>query len=140
MHYRARLTREGRAFNVEFRDCPGCLTFGHSKAEALANAREALEGWLEVHLAEADLIAPKPRARKGEPVEVNATLAIQLQLKWARLDHGLTQAALGKAAGLKRAQAATLENPDASPSLEAVAAAAEALGLQVTLKPLGLYR
>lgn len=34
----SRLTRERPAYNVEFRDCSGCLTFGNSKAEALANA------------------------------------------------------------------------------------------------------
>ncbi len=135
MHYRATLTREDRHWNVEFRDCPGCLTFGNSKAEALANAAEALQGWLEVHLGDADRTAPKPRARKGEPVEVNGKLAVQLQLKWARLERGLTQAALAKAAGLTRRDVAELENPDGSPTLESVTAAAGALGLTLSLTP-----
>jgi predicted RNase H-like HicB family nuclease len=28
MQYRAVIEKEGRAFNVSFPDCPGCLTFG----------------------------------------------------------------------------------------------------------------
>jgi len=47
MDYRARLTREGRRWLVDFPDCPGCQTFGQSQASALTAAREALEGWLE---------------------------------------------------------------------------------------------
>ena len=52
MHYVAKLTREGKNWLVQFPDCPGCQTFGSSRDEALEMAKDALEGWLEVHLAD----------------------------------------------------------------------------------------
>jgi predicted RNase H-like HicB family nuclease len=51
MEYRAKLTKEGSNWLVEFPGCPGCQTFGGSKAESLKNANEALESWLEAHLS-----------------------------------------------------------------------------------------
>lgn len=35
-------------FSVAVPALPGCYTQGETEAEALANAREAAEGWLEV--------------------------------------------------------------------------------------------
>ena len=49
---------------------PGCHAWGHSKEEALANAREALEGCVESLRATGD---PVPQGR--EPVEL-ATVSI----------------------------------------------------------------
>jgi len=36
---------------------PGCMTQGRTEPEALANIREAIEGWIEVANAELDLPA-----------------------------------------------------------------------------------
>jgi len=44
MEYIAKLTTEDGHWLVEFPDCPGCQTFGETKAEALEMANEALEG------------------------------------------------------------------------------------------------
>lgn len=43
--YFARLEREGPWWCVEFRDCPGCLTFGRGRTEALRKAADALATW-----------------------------------------------------------------------------------------------
>jgi len=43
--YFARLTRVGPWWCVEFRDCPGCLTSGRGRAEALRMAADALATW-----------------------------------------------------------------------------------------------
>src|ERR1041385_6749596 len=51
MQYVARLKTEGHRTLVDFPDCPGCQTFGTSPRAAVRRAREALEGWLEAHLA-----------------------------------------------------------------------------------------
>lgn len=43
-------------------DLRGCMTHGRSRAEAIKNAAEAIEGWLEA-AREAGLEIPKPRYR-----------------------------------------------------------------------------
>lgn len=43
--YFARLEREGPWWNVTFRDCPGCITLGRGRREALAMAEDALATW-----------------------------------------------------------------------------------------------
>lgn len=42
---------------------PGCLSQGHTRQEALANIRDAIEGWLEV-------MQSKSASTGGELVEV----------------------------------------------------------------------
>ncbi|MBB6307141.1 type II toxin-antitoxin system HicB family antitoxin [Xanthobacter tagetidis] len=44
-HYFARLEREGPWWSVDFRDCPGCLTSGRGRREALRMAADALATW-----------------------------------------------------------------------------------------------
>lgn len=39
----------------------GCMTEGATQVEALANLEEAMEGWLEIHIAEGNAI-PEPMA------------------------------------------------------------------------------
>jgi predicted RNase H-like HicB family nuclease len=51
MDYVANVHREGTQWVAEFPDAPGCQTFADSKEELRAAAQEALEGWLEAHLA-----------------------------------------------------------------------------------------
>ncbi len=43
-------------------DLPGCITHGSTRAEALANAAEAIEGWIET-ARDTGLEVPKPRYR-----------------------------------------------------------------------------
>jgi antitoxin HicB len=40
---------------VEF---PGCMTEGDTKAEALANLKDAMRGWIEIQLEDGDPIPP----------------------------------------------------------------------------------
>ena len=143
MQYTALLKREGQQTLVTFPDCPGCQTFGRTREHALANAHEALEGWLEAHLVAGDA-PPSPaqhrigRTPTGEqvPVEVPPILAVRLQLRWARQSRGLTQAALAERVGVSRQQIALLEAPDANVTLRTLERVARAmdLTLEVTLR------
>ena len=128
MNYKAILKREGKRWLVEFPDCPGCVTFGDSKAEALTNAVEALEGWLEANLVR-DLVPPLPKARKGEPILVNMTLAIAILLKVNRRLKHLTQAAVAKKAQLSQQQVARLESATGNPTVDMVTRVARALSI-----------
>jgi predicted RNase H-like HicB family nuclease/DNA-binding XRE family transcriptional regulator len=139
MHYDAYIHREGKHLLAEFPDCPGCQTFADSGDEIAADAQEALEGWLEAHLADGR-IPPRPICRSGAPrdkklarIPVRAGLAASLTIRWARLDAGLSQKELGRRAGVKQQQIAKLEDPDENPTLETLEKVAKALGLTVDI-------
>jgi DNA-binding XRE family transcriptional regulator/predicted RNase H-like HicB family nuclease len=135
MHYTAHITREGKHWLAEFIDAPGCQTFADSESELRTAALDALTGWLEAHLV-SGRVPPEPKRRvraKGThwPVHVNPVLGTVLQLRWARQRLGLSQAQLGKRAGVSQQQIAKLEDPDENPTLETIARVSRALGLEV---------
>jgi predicted RNase H-like HicB family nuclease len=121
MHYDAFIRREGKHVLADFPDCPGCQTFADSGDELVRAAQEALEGWLEANLVRGK-IPPRPIERSRAPVgaklarvPVRAGLAAALAFRWARHDQGLTQAELGKIAGVTQQHIAKLENPEREP-------------------------
>jgi predicted RNase H-like HicB family nuclease/DNA-binding XRE family transcriptional regulator len=133
MQYVAKLTREAGRWLVDFPDCPGCQTFGNTKHEALAMAAEALEGWLETHLAYGD-VPPRPRARRGGvPIEVRAGLDVAIQLRWLRDELGLSQAALARRVGVSQQQIAKLERSTSNPTIGTLAALTGKLGSRVDI-------
>ena len=139
MYYLATLRREGSRILVSFPDCPGCQTFGRTREHALTNAREALEGWLETHLLAGD--APpqsRRRATKGSArsaaVTISPILAVRLQLRWARQELRLTQAALAERVGVTRQQIALLEAPDANVTLRTLERVAKAMNLRLEVE------
>ncbi len=133
MQYVAKLTREGKHWLVEFPDCPGCQTFGHSRAEAIAMAREALEGWLEVHLVDGRAPA-RPRRRQGVAIVIGSRLSVALQIRWLREDLGLTQAQLARRVGVSQQQVAKLENPEANPTLSTLESVAKGAGVALDVR------
>ena len=56
---------DGDGYTVRVPALPGCITEGRTKAEALANAREAIEGFIEGLVKAGDSIP-----REIEPTEV----------------------------------------------------------------------
>jgi predicted RNase H-like HicB family nuclease/DNA-binding XRE family transcriptional regulator len=138
MHYVASLTREGMNTLVSFPDCPGCQTFGRTRARAIASAHEALEGWLEAQLIAGEAPpAPRLRTPRGGShvsIQVPAVLAVRLQLRWARQALGLTQAGLAERVGVTRQQIALLESPDSNVTLRTLERVAKAMDLQVEVQ------
>lgn len=67
--YFARLTREGPWWCVEFHDCPGCLTSGRGRGEALRMAADALATWCA---GIPPLRLPKPTAAAPGEVLITA--------------------------------------------------------------------
>ncbi len=133
MEYRARITKEGNKWLSSFPDCPGCQTFGRSKREAVSKGREALEGWLEAHLA-LGRVPPRPRARRGVLVSISPILSVVLQLRQARADRELSQAAVAKLAGITQQAIARLEHPDGNPTIATIEKVAAALGLHLDIE------
>jgi HTH-type transcriptional regulator / antitoxin HipB len=135
--YLAILAREGARTLIEFPDCPGCVTFAGPREDVAGIARDALEGWLVVHLADGEA-PPRPRARARSArtlaVRVSASLGIALQIRWRRQELGWSQAQLGRRLGVTRQQAASLENPDANLRLSTLERAAAALELELAVE------
>jgi DNA-binding XRE family transcriptional regulator/predicted RNase H-like HicB family nuclease len=143
MRYPAVVTKEGRATLAEFPDCPGCQTFAEPREDILAQAEDALRGWLEATLAAGEAPA-RPAKRVRTPrggrllwVSVPAKLAVKLSLRWQRQQAGLTQAQLAKRAKVSQQQIAKLEDPDSNPTIETLEKVAKALGahLEIALLP-----
>ena len=63
-HYHINLfwSDEDNLWIADVPDLPGCMTHGATRAEALANAAEAIEGWIET-ATETGLAVPPPRYR-----------------------------------------------------------------------------
>lgn len=61
-------SEEDQVFIAEVPELPGCMTHGDTQAAALANADEAIQGWIETANKFGDLI-PAPR---GERVTSNS--------------------------------------------------------------------
>ena len=143
MQYQALVTRDGRASNIEFPDCPGCATFAEPDEDVLATAREALEGWLEAELV-AGRVPPAPtvqtpvgRGRSVIAVYIAPALAARVQIRQARVAQSLSQGELAKLVGVSRQAVSQLESPDANlrlSTLEKVAAVLE-LDVDLTLRP-----
>jgi antitoxin HicB len=137
VEYIAKFTLEGGHVLVDFPDCPGCQTFGDNEEHARQMAVEALEGWLETHLAGGQ-VPPRPRSpREGVPIAVRPQLAIALQIRWLRDDEGLTQAQLAKRAKVAQQQIARLEDPDANPTISTIESVAAALQTRVQIAFVG---
>ena len=99
--YPARLKRASPSeIIVSFRDLPECLTSGANEAEALVEARDALEEAIAGRIDDLEAI-PVPSARKtGEcliavPTETAAKAALSLALR----ENGLTPATLARKLG-----------------------------------------
>ncbi len=56
-------SQEDAAFVVDVPDLPGCMAHGTTPAEAVANAQDAIDLWLDVARSEGRTIPP-PRGRR----------------------------------------------------------------------------
>ena len=134
MYYAAKVSREGKYWLAEFRDCPGCQTFASSRAKLEAMAKDALEGWLAAHL-KYGRVPPEPVSRPplagSLRVHVDPALAMAVQIRQQRTRAGLSQDALADRAGVSQQQVAKLENPKSNPQFRTVEKVARALNLRL---------
>jgi predicted RNase H-like HicB family nuclease/DNA-binding XRE family transcriptional regulator len=139
MEYLALVQFDDGEWVVTFPDCPGCVTQVEGEDEIEAMAKEALEGWLKTHLLHGEapprpaLHLRAPRGKRLVRVQVRLGLSMQLLLRWARQESGLTQAQVAKRVGVGQPQIAKLENPDSNPSVETLERVLTALGISVRL-------
>jgi DNA-binding XRE family transcriptional regulator/predicted RNase H-like HicB family nuclease len=139
MEYLAVTRKEGKRTLLEFPDCPGCQTFAEPHESVADIGREALEGWLELHLEDGDA-PPRPSRRvkttgrvRSLAIHVDASLAIRLQIRWARQDAGLSQGDLAKRIGVTRQQISLLEGRGRNLTVATLRRIADALNLDLAI-------
>lgn len=138
MQYVAKVSRDRGRTLVDFPDCPGCQTFARKGEDVVAVAREALEGWLELHL-EDGAAPPRPAAkirgsaRSSLLVRIDPSLAIRLAIRWGRQDRQLSQGDLAKLVGVSRQQISLLETEGSNLTIGTLKKVARALGSEVSV-------
>ena len=94
MRYFAKIVKDAEGYyQVSFPELDGCLTYGDTLEDALANAAEALDGWLEVHFNRTQHV-PSPKLRRGKhyhAVRVNPQIALAVALRTSRRERRLSQ-------------------------------------------------
>jgi antitoxin HicB len=137
MVYYCTLRQEEDMFIVEFPDMTNVTTFGYSEEEALAMAKEALDGILECEV-ERNMSVPPPSfgtgaVAEGFPVTVAPHIALVLRLRELRGEQSETEMAMRL--GLSYQAYRRLENPRKSnPSLKTLERIAHAFGQELQVR------
>lgn len=149
MKYPAIISHEEETFLVEFPGLQGCLTEGATFGEAILNAREALNAWLEsnyernlnVKDPEVCLKLARKNFKKGilAKIPVNSVLALAYQMRFSRKNDG--NKSLQDLAELmnisQQNYSKVFENPRANPTVETIEKYLNELGyfLEINLIP-----
>lgn len=138
MYYMARFEPDETGLLVTFPDVPEAITGGANRAEARANAAEALElalltytklgrAWPEP--------APSPAPADGvfEPVPVSATLQAKSAFVFAFAESGMTQTALARKLGKGETEIRRMLDPYHPTKLASIEAGLSALGKRLVV-------
>ena len=126
---------EEGGFVVTFPDVPEAVTQGDDRAEALANARDALETALEMYVGESQDL-PAPRApKRGQSVVSPAPLAaLKFELYQAMREQGVRKAELARKLGWHMPQVDRLLDIRHASRLDQIERAAHVLGKDVNVE------
>jgi antitoxin HicB len=131
MLYHCVIEQEGAEYIAQFPDMPNVVTCGFSRDEALALAKEALDGVLAAEVARGNAVPP-PSFRGGHPVSVAGHIAIALRLRELRGDKSQTE--IARKLGLSYQAYQRLENPQkANPTLKTLEKIAGAFGKELSV-------
>jgi len=132
MVYYCTIEKEGDEYIVQFPDMPNIVTCGFSRDEALAMAKEALDGCLEADISQGNNI-PKPSYKKGNPIIVANHISVAMQLREIRGDQSQTEVA--KRLGLSYQAYQRLENPRKSnPTIKTLERIAHVFGRELNIQ------
>ena len=132
MVYYCTIEKEGGEYIAQFPDMTNIVTCGFSKDEALAMAKEALDGCLEADITQGNAI-PFPSFRKGYPIMVANHIAVALQLRELRGEQSQTD--IAKKLGLSYQAYQRLENPRKSnPTIKTLERIAHVFGRELNVQ------
>ena len=131
MVYRCTVEKEGDEYIAQFPDMPNVVTCGFTHEEALAMAKEALDGCLEVDISHGNEIPP-PAYKKGYPVAVASHIALSLMLRNLRGEQSQTD--IARKLGLSYQAYQRLENPrKANPTVKTLEKIARVYGRELSI-------
>ena len=116
---------------AQFPDMPNIVTCGFSHEEALAMAKEALDGCLAVDISRGNSIPP-PAHKDGQAVPVASHIALSLRLRELRGEQ--TQTDIAQKLGLSYQAYQRLENPrKANPTVKTLEKIAHIYGKELSI-------
>jgi antitoxin HicB len=131
MVYNCTIKKEGNEYIAQFPDMPNIATCGFTHEEALAMAKEALDGCLEVDISHGNEIPP-PAFAGGYPVSVANHIALSLRLRELRGEQSQTN--IAEKLGLSYQAYQRLENPrKANPTLKTLEKIARVYGRELNI-------
>ncbi|MDR0669768.1 MAG: type II toxin-antitoxin system HicB family antitoxin [Treponema sp.] len=131
MTYYCTIETEGDEYIAQFPDMTNIVTCGFSHEEALAMAKEALDGCLEADISRGNVISP-PVCRDGYPVTVAPHIALSLRLRELRGEQSQTD--IARKLGLSYQSYQRLENPrKANPTVKTLERIAHAYGRELSI-------
>jgi antitoxin HicB len=132
MEYQCTIEKEGNEFIAQFPDLPNIVTCGFSHEEALAMAKEALDGCLEADISQGNAIPP-PAFAGGYAVTVASHIALCLRLRELRGEQSQTD--IARKLGLSYQAYQRLENPRKSnPTIKTLERLAHVFGQKLTVQ------
>ncbi|GHV91809.1 hypothetical protein AGMMS50268_23120 [Spirochaetia bacterium] len=132
MTYNCEITRDGNRFDVVFPDMTNIQTCGFSQEEALAMAKEALDGCLESDVAHGRDI-PAPSFKDGYPVAVASHIIVALRIRQLRGEQSQTD--IARKLGLSYQAYQRLENPrKANPTVKTLERIAHIFGQELDVQ------
>ena len=139
--YQAKISEEKDGFSVEFPDLDGCFTFGSSIEEALFNAREALDLYLESAIDPKWKVPMAQNRKKNKNyfwITPSLEIAIPLTIRLLRETSNLSQPEIAKRVNMKVQQYQKLEYPRKSnPTTKSLISVADELGYEIEFKKKG---
>jgi antitoxin HicB len=131
MVYHCTIEKGGTEYIAQFPDMTNIVTCGFSHEEALAMAKEALDGCLEADISQGNTIPP-PAYKEGYPITVASHIAVALQLRELRGNQSQTD--IARKLGLSYQAYQRLENPrKANPTIKTLEKIAHAFGRELTV-------
>ena len=131
MTYHCAIEQDGNMYIVQFPDLPNIQTCGFSHEEALAMAKDALDGCLEADIAQGHEI-PSPDYTGGYPVSVAPHIALSLRLRELRGEQSQTD--IARRLGLSYQAYQRLENPRrANPTVKTLERIAAVYGRELSI-------
>jgi len=131
MVYYCTIEKEGDEYIAQFPDMTNIMTCGFTHKDALALAKEALEGCLECDISRGYPIPP-PVFSDGHPISVSPHIALSLQLRQLRGEQSQTE--IARKLGLSYQAYQRLENPrKANPTVKTLEKIANVYGRELKI-------